>query len=632
MGFSSVVDPGFWMVYGKKKLDVIKLSSSAVRVRGWYGVSRSENVSSEQFRVGGQDLLLGAWEGDDHDRNLWRGHGLLYNLNTVEDFKQFDKKALAVSDCDEFRRLVSSGEIEKDPSLLVRFFVLSYADLKRHRFLYWFCFSAIVRSQVVEIGGLDSLELGGQVLNSMFVDRDSRVVCGFYGVLDNGQRLVPLDQVDKARLTCLLFIDPGCDGKSAGWPIHNFSYWAFRRLGVKKVRVACIRRSYEASIVVECTECDQENIRGWEANPSGKLGPRLMDLSAQMDPEKLANSACDLNLKLMRWRALPHLDTEKLKATSCLLVGSGTLGCSVARCLLGWGFRKLTMLDNGRVSYSNPVRQSLFTFEDCKNGGKPKAAAAAEALKSILPGLDVEGVDLTIPMPGHFVTAATQQQTRKDVETLRALIERHDVVMLLTDTRESRWLPTLLGAKYNKLVLNAALGFDSYMVMRHGAGPQQQEQRLGCYFCNDVVAPQNSMKDRTLDQQCTVTRPGLAPIAGAVLVELLVGLLHHEMGNQAPAGGSVETLGSLPHQVRGFLPMYESSKVSGAAFPQCTACSQKVVETLDESGFEFLERVFNEPNYLEDLTGLTLLRNNAMIDDLLMDDFDDFDQDEGGLL
>ena len=71
----------------------------------------------------------------------------------------------------------------------------------------------------------------------------------------------------------------------------------------------------------------------------------------------------DLNLKLMRWRLLPSLDLETISKTSCLLLGSGTLGCNVARCLLGWGVRRITMLDNSTVSYSNPVRQSLFEFK-----------------------------------------------------------------------------------------------------------------------------------------------------------------------------------------------------------------------------------------------------------------------------
>ena len=103
----------------------------------------------------------------------------------------------------------------------------------------------------------------------------------------------------------------------------------------------------------------------------------------------------------------------------------------------------------------------------------------------------------------------------------------------------SRWLPTVLGAVYDKIVLNLALGFDSFLVMRHGHGESSAaaeeakaseasaSQRLGCYFCNDVSVPGDSMTDRTLDQQCTVTRPGLAPMAGAIGVEMLVSLLHH---------------------------------------------------------------------------------------------------------
>ncbi len=52
-----------------------------------------------------------------------------------------------------------------------------------------------------------------------------------------------------------------------------------------------------------------------------------------------------------------------------------------------WGVRRVSLVDYGKVSYSNPVRQPLFEFADCLDGGKPKAEAAAAALKRIFPGV-----------------------------------------------------------------------------------------------------------------------------------------------------------------------------------------------------------------------------------------------------
>ena len=121
---------------------------------------------------------------------------------------------------------------------------------------------------------------------------------------------------------------------------------------------------------------------------------------------------------------------------------------------------------------------------------------------------------------------------------------------------------------HGKLTINAALGFDSFVVMRHGMRGGAVAPRLGCYYCNDVMAPSNSLRDRTLDQQacaksplfrarsaaparfrlrlsgpspgapppqCTVSRPGVSFIASALAAELMAAVLQHPLGGHAPA-------------------------------------------------------------------------------------------------
>lgn len=125
---------------------------------------------------------------------------------------------------------------------------------------------------------------------------------------------------------------------------------------------------------------------------------------------------------------MPALQTEQVAGTRCLLMGAGTLGCAVARCLLGWGVRTITFVDSGVVSYSNPVRQTLFNFEDCVSGSTPKAQAAADALKRIFPSVQATAHRIPIPMPGHAVGAAETASVEADCELLSKLVQDHDVM------------------------------------------------------------------------------------------------------------------------------------------------------------------------------------------------------------
>jgi len=43
------------------------------------------------------------------------------------------------------------------------------------------------------------------------------------------------------------------------------------------------------------------------------------------------------------------------------------------------------------------------------------------------------------------------EKTQQDVALLERLVDEHEAIFLLMDSRESRWLPTVLGAAKNKV-------------------------------------------------------------------------------------------------------------------------------------------------------------------------------------
>ena len=128
--------------------------------------------------------------------------------------------------------------------------------------------------------------------------------------------------------------------------------------------------------------------------------------------------------------------------------------------MIGWGVRHVTFVDNGVVSYSNPARQCLFEFDDCVEK-RHKAVAASQGLLRIFPGVHSQGLVLSVPMPGHpfsspvvdssIPSTTSTVREEEDISTLDQLVQDHDVVFALTDSRESRWLPTVMAASHHKV-------------------------------------------------------------------------------------------------------------------------------------------------------------------------------------
>uniref|UniRef100_A0A671N199 Ubiquitin-like modifier-activating enzyme ATG7 n=1 Tax=Sinocyclocheilus anshuiensis TaxID=1608454 RepID=A0A671N199_9TELE len=680
--FCSALEAGFWHQLTQKKLNDFRLDESPKNIKGYYyngdpvGLPTRLTLEFSAFDVDGATPA-----------RCCPASGTLYNTNTLEAFKTVDKKALLDKAANEIWSVIQSGAALEDSSILNKFILLTFADLKKYNFYYWFCFPALCFLEGVQLEQEPvSLEhsFSAKQISSLQTAYDN--LCASSGTTavphfllkytDESVEVAPLKDLnsffpDLKKITVGVY-DPCTLPQHPGWPLRNFLVLLAKKWGsqLDVLEVLCFRdrtlqgsRSIRHSIIfrVKLPDLTASAVCpksvGWEKNAKGAMGPRSVNLSECMDPKRLAESSVDLNLKLMRWRLVPSLDLDKVVSTRCLLLGAGTLGCNVARTLMGWGVRHITFVDNAKISYSNPVRQPLYEFEDCLSGGKAKALAAVDRLKKIFPGVNAEGYNMSIPMPGHPVNFSelTMAQARQDVEQLEKLISEHDVVFLLMDTRESRWLPTVIAASQRKLIVNAALGFDTFVVMRHGLKKPKESQseesspmsassnsscsstpaatitpgaslfsnipghRLGCYFCNDVVAPGDSTRDRTLDQQCTVSRPGLAMIAGALAVELMVSVLQHPEGGYAVASSSDDrmnepptSLGLVPHQIRGFLSRFDNVLPASLAFDKCTACSPIVLDNYEREGFQFLAKVFNSSHsFLEDLTGLTLLHQET---------------------
>ncbi len=230
-------------------------------------------------------------------------------------------------------------------------------------------------------------------------------------------------------------------------------------------------------------------------------------------------------------------------------------------------------------------------------------------------------------MPGHYITDEQIDVTYKDLQVIEEEIKNHDVLLNCFDSREARYFPSLIGALHNKLVLSIGIGYDSFVIVRHGKygedfgenlekclkDPTQEDylkdlnkNDIGCFFCSDYLPPNDTMSNRTLDQQCTVSRPGISMVSCGIGVEMIVNALHDGK------------IGKNLHFVRGvFGSNFEFVSYENSRYENCTACSKNVIKEYLNDKKGFMTNILNNPQILNKFSGF----------DANMEDFDEEELD-----
>ncbi|VDO20296.1 unnamed protein product [Haemonchus placei] len=591
--FCTFIDTTFWAELNRRKLHEWRLDETPREISGQFSL----------FDTTGYECRLSLSHDSFERHSPGAYHGRLILLNTLENFKGVDRKALLFEEACKVWENIESGEWLLYPERLVPFVLTVYADLKKFHYYYWNCFPALCFPENVKEKVRSSMGAPHQRYNH------------------------------PPRKLLIVFADPSPVVDCAGWPLRNLvAAVAYMKRSWRWCSFISLRGGNIMKDVWPTANCYQlPTSVGWERNIQGKMVPQFADMRKilMMVPNarfhvlflffRLMEQSVGLNLSLMKWRLVPEMKLERYTTLKVLIFGAGTLGSNIARCLMAWGVKKITFVDNSFVSYSNPVRQTLSEFEDAREA-RGKAETAARALQRIYPSIEAEGIFLRVPMPGHTIDES-------DLEAIEKLVITHDVVFLALDSREARWLPTVLATKHGKMAFSVALGFDNYVVIRHGvktalekvmpspSGALIPYSELACYFCSDVTAPGNSAVDRTLDQQCTVSRAGLSMIASGVAVELLASILQYPDPLLAPANigepdDSSSLLGATPHQVRGYLSRFSQMTPCVRRFEKCVACGNTVSEEYSSRGAVFVKEVMNCPSYLEKLTGLDRLQDS----------------------
>lgn len=299
----------FWRELAFKKLNEFGTGRVEANLKAFYLSETGKSSSSLFFSTESFDFNQETLTVAELGSKFNHLPGRLLLCDTIEEFKSLDRAQEAL-------KLAKENASCQDLDDIRYFLLLVFADVKKFKFYYQI---------IYPVQTFESEQLQYEILHETKLS------------FTDVKNAISVDSIERK----IRFKDSSSVNNIPGWPLRQVLVNLSQKYPGECFEVLCGRSIENGSSLSFKVKLPLNNklsqVSGWEISlkdPTKVAPVRTVDISALIDPIQLARQAGELNLKLMKWRLIPDLDLEVLKNTSCLLIGSGTLGCNILRLLL----------------------------------------------------------------------------------------------------------------------------------------------------------------------------------------------------------------------------------------------------------------------------------------------------------
>ncbi|KAF7022821.1 hypothetical protein CFC21_035464, partial [Triticum aestivum] len=203
----------------------------------------------------GRESLVPPSANSFGSRNSCPVPGTLINTNNMRGLQNLDVEYLLREEAKKILHDIMHGKIEEDPSLLLRFLVISFADLKNWKIYYSVAFPSLVFKSEMTLLSLHSASLvlsqeeAKSLSKSLKEWRSSNETAAlpFFFVDISSDSCIAIRQLkdwkdcqDNGQKLLFGFYDHGCH-QDPSWALRNYIAFLSLQLKIEKIQFLCYR-------------------------------------------------------------------------------------------------------------------------------------------------------------------------------------------------------------------------------------------------------------------------------------------------------------------------------------------------------------------------------------------------------